>query len=77
MRIKELLKEKGVTQKELAKRMGISDGAVSQILGGQYSPKLDTLQRIAQALEVDVAELFIPVVRCPHCGRILNLKAEI
>lgn len=73
MRIKELLREKNITQGELAKRMGITNGAVSQILNDKYAPKLDTLQRIADALEVDIAELFAPTIRCPHCGKTIVL----
>lgn len=76
MRIKELLKEKHITQKELAARMGISDGTLSNILSGRFSPTKDTLQRIADALGVDIAELFTPVVRCPHCGHVLRIRVD-
>lgn len=71
MRIKELLKEKGMTQQDLAQRMGVAAGTLSQQING--SPTLDTLQRIADAIGVDIAELFTPVVRCPHCGAVLHL----
>ena len=76
MRIKELLKEKNVTQKELAKRMGVSEGTISTFMSGKFSPTLDTLQRIAEALDIDIAELFTPVLRCPNCGHVIHVKAE-
>jgi len=74
MRVKEILKEKGMSQKDLAKRMNVQDGTMSNILSGRYSPTLDTLQRIADALGVEVAELFAPIARCPHCGQPISLQ---
>ncbi len=56
-RIKEILKEKGLLQKNLAKRLGITEIGLSQTLGQPY-PQLQTLERIATALEVNVTELF-------------------
>lgn len=56
MRIKEVLKEKGVTVSELADRMGISRVGLSQHIHG--NPSVDVLERIASALNVPVSELF-------------------
>ena len=58
IRIKELCQSKGITQKELADKMGISDISLNKTLRGDY-PQLQTLERIANALEVDIAELFV------------------
>ncbi|WP_290169856.1 helix-turn-helix transcriptional regulator [uncultured Muribaculum sp.] len=79
MRVKELLKEKGITAKELAGRMNISEGALSLSLSG--NPTLERLNQIASALNVSVAELFEPQnestsLHCPHCGKLITLKAE-
>lgn len=46
------MREKGVNQKELAERMGITDARVSQLLSGNGSPSLKTIQRIGEALGV-------------------------
>lgn len=56
MRIKQILKDKGLTVAALAKKIGIS----RQALGKQVQGKLhvDTAQRIADALEVPVWKLF-------------------
>jgi transcriptional regulator with XRE-family HTH domain len=55
--IRALLKERGMTQQELARRAGISRSTVLHIVKGGHCGT-DTLERIAKALEVDVAELF-------------------
>jgi ribosome-binding protein aMBF1 (putative translation factor) len=42
----------GLTQKELASRMGTSHSAISRIESGQHSTSVRTLQRLAAALEM-------------------------
>ena len=56
LRIKEILKDKGVTQKDLAERINKSESSLHKILNG--NPKLSTLQEIAAALNVEVKDLF-------------------
>ena len=56
MRIKEVCKEKGITVSQLAEKMGIKQESLSRAING--NPPLETLERIANALEVDVPELF-------------------
>ena len=58
LRIKELIKEKGTTVKELAQKMGISNVGLSQHING--NPSEEVLERIASALGVDISELFTP-----------------
>lgn len=69
-RVKSLLKQKGMTAKELAEKIGISEAALSLSLGG--NPTLSRLQEIAGALGVEMNELFAPInneeMRCPKCG---------
>ena len=72
-RIRDILHEKGMTQRDLAAEMGITAGAVSTALNPANSPSLDTLQRIAMALDVEVAELFAPIAKCPYCGRAIGI----
>ena len=55
-KIKQLLKEKGMTQKDLAAKLGMSEVAVSNIVKNNSSTK-ETLQKIADILETDVDEL--------------------
>lgn len=44
--------ELGLTQEELALRMGTSHSAISRIESGQHSTSVRTLQRLATALEM-------------------------
>ena len=55
IRVKELCSERGLTLKELAERMGIKPESLSRAIGG--NPQLSTLENIANALGVGVAEL--------------------
>lgn len=51
--IKIYMIQKGITQRELAKKMHITPQAVSKFLTGQNSMRLSTLQKFVQALEAD------------------------
>jgi ribosome-binding protein aMBF1 (putative translation factor) len=42
----------GLSQEELAHRMGTSHSAISRIESGQHKTTVDTLQRLAEALDV-------------------------
>ena len=75
LRIKEILKEKGLSQKDLAQMLDVTDMAVSKVING--SPNVSTLERVADALGVEVSELFAPsrnVIRCPHCGGVIRFE---
>ena len=52
--IVKLRKEKGLTQKELADKLNVSDKAVSSWETGKNYPDIETLQRLAVVLEVSV-----------------------
>lgn len=51
-RLRKAMTGRGLTQKDLAARAGLSVGAVSKILEGKIVPHLDTLDRIAAALSI-------------------------
>ena len=85
MRIKEVMKEKHLTQPELAERMGVSLSDVKQKLGAD-SLTTATLEKIAAAIGVPVWQFFISpddlakqtggnTLRCPHCGGPLKIMA--
>lgn len=46
------------SQRELARRAGISSGAISMIMNGLVTPEYETLEKIAAALEIDPSPLF-------------------
>lgn len=56
-RIKEVIKEQGISQKELCKMTGMSEAGMSNAING--SATKETLQKVADALQVDVRELMI------------------
>lgn len=60
LRLKELLKEKGVTGKELADEVGMSVTGMSNVVKGQSLPRQEVLLQIAEVLDVDIRELFTP-----------------
>lgn len=51
-------KEKGLTQAELAKLCETTQQQIAKIEGGLVDPKLSTLRKIAESLEVDISNLF-------------------
>jgi transcriptional regulator with XRE-family HTH domain len=56
--IKRLREERGWSQPRLAVEAGIAVSAVSQIENGRRSPNVSTLDKLAEALGVEVAEFF-------------------
>ena len=53
-RIAELRKEKELSQVDLALKAGLDKGHIARIELGRYSVGLDTLQKIADALDVKI-----------------------
>ena len=53
-RMKELRKQKGWTQKELANKVGVSYQLINKYEGALHSPPLDRLILLAEALETSI-----------------------
>lgn len=58
LRVKEICKEKGMQMQELADRLNITRVTLTRNISG--NPTVDTLEKIAAALGVEVVELFKP-----------------
>ena len=56
-KIKEIRKQKGLTQKQLGDLCGIADSNIRKYENGKQNPKIETLQKIAAALDVPLAEI--------------------
>lgn len=56
LQIKKVIKNKGLEVKEIAKILGVSDNTMSTYING--NPTITTLQKIADALNVHITELF-------------------
>ena len=66
-RIKELRRDNGLTQKELANAMGVTASMIGQYETGIRTPKYETLERIAKALSVSV-----PMLMGEYYGRYMS-----
>lgn len=81
-RIKELCRERGVTISAIAEQIGTTQTSLSRALGDNGNPTLETLEKIAAALDVNISELFnqpysnTAAISCPHCGKPITIKAE-
>jgi transcriptional regulator with XRE-family HTH domain len=79
LRVKELLKEKGVTTYQLAAHLGVTQPAVSSAMNG--NPNMKWLESVAEFLGVHITDLFDKPggggFICPNCGASLKLSAEI
>lgn len=53
------------TQESLAERIGVSSQNINDIEGKRRFPRTDTLVKIADALNVEVYQLFIPQDKTP------------
>lgn len=49
-RIRELRKQNGFTQRDLAERSGVSRRTIQAIEAGTVSPRLDLLEKLAEAM---------------------------
>lgn len=56
-RIKELMKEQGITNKELAEAVGVTEAMISYILRGQRDTTVRVISQIAGRLGVTVNDI--------------------
>lgn len=84
-RIKEILKEQGVTINELADKLGISRVTLSTQING--TANIVSYEKVATALNVPMWQLFASPeeihpksdgasITCPNCGKSIKIKAE-
>jgi transcriptional regulator with XRE-family HTH domain len=57
--VNKLRTERGWTQEDLAERADLDRSYLSGIESGQSNPTLDVIVKIAQGLQVTVADLFV------------------
>ena len=76
LRIKEIIKEKGMTIQSLADKMGINRVNLSSSING--NPTIETLGKIASAIGVPVTDLFerpdTDTITCPNCGKRFKME---
>lgn len=81
VRLKEIMKEKGITNAQLAKTLGYTTVAISNMVTGKASPAIKTLEKISDSFDVPMWHFFIDPktmleqnrneshITCPHCGK--------
>ena len=90
--IHRLRRERGLTQLQLAERLGVSDKAVSKWERGLGCPELSLLPELAEALEVDMGKLLSGELAandrvsgnvnrlrfwvCPSCGNVVTALTD-
>ena len=84
LQIKETLKQRGLTQNELAERLGINRVSLSRLLSDKNDMRVSTMKKIADAIGCDVSEFFTPeekaehnTITCPHCGEKLVINLSV
>ena len=58
----QLRMELDLSQEELARRVGTSPPAIARLESGQHRPSVDTLRRVAKALDQTLVIDFVPLV---------------
>lgn len=58
-RIRQLRKNNGLSQERFAELIGIDPNSVSRIECGVHYPSLDTLEKIATILKIEMRDLFL------------------
>ncbi len=57
-RIKELRKRRGLSQEQLSEKIGIDPKHLSRIKVGKSYPSMNTLDKIAAAMNIEIKDLF-------------------
>ena len=65
MRIRFLRSERGWSQEDLALEANINKNYLSDLENGRRNPSLDILERIANAFEISLSELFKGIESIP------------
>lgn len=82
-RIKDILKERGITINELAEKMGLNRVTLSTQING--TANIASYEKIANALDVPMWQLFASsqevqetknTITCPHCGKPIELEVK-
>ena len=59
LNIRRIRKDRGITQEALAHEAGLNRAYIGYIERGERKPSVETLEKIAKALNVRIFELFI------------------
>lgn len=79
--LKEIRQQQGLSQRELAKRAGLTNGLISQLESNKISPSVGTLKKVLDALSLSLADFFTlgepqPANFFYESGRLPNLGSD-
>lgn len=88
VRIKDIMLEKGVSSVSLSEMIGVSKVTISNLINNKTMPSIDTLEKIATALNVPMWQLFaspeevqLPSnahsIKCPKCGNEFPVSVNV
>jgi transcriptional regulator with XRE-family HTH domain len=80
--VKEIRRRKGWSQKDLAEESGVGQDTISGIESGRHEPRPSTLRKLADALDVEVADFFrepaVPLDEAPReAGRLSAIDVAL
>jgi transcriptional regulator with XRE-family HTH domain len=61
LKLRRIRRDRDMTQEQLAERCGISADYVSNMERGNKNPSFEMIAKLAEVLEVEVSELFVPI----------------
>ena len=64
-RLQEMREERGLSQRDLAARAGLTNGAISMIEQNKSSPSVASLKRLLDAIPMTLSEFFSEVEDAP------------
>lgn len=76
-RLRDILKDRGLTLKAFSEISGISQPNLSNYINGNISPTLDTLDKIAKSLGLEVQDLFPPREHIEIYAKVNNREYRI
>lgn len=74
--IRKVRKAHGLSQIELAERVGVAPITIRQYENGKRSPKLETIAKLAQALDVSIVDLFPDALDSDEAWQFLSQQPQ-
>ena len=75
-RLRELRESKNLSQGDIEKRSGLLRCYISRVENGHTVPAIETLEKLARALEVPLYQLFYDGDKPPHLPNLLKRKTS-
>lgn len=74
LKIRKVLRQKNITQVQLATKLGVSPAQISKYLSGKVNFELKTISKIQSLLEEDILEINLSDKQCSHAQQRLTTQ---